>query len=422
MNQFDTLPSRRAKPGLRAILASLLTASAGMAVADGSIGIDPYADGFGFDRPTEAAWGGWNRCAPGTIFAEWDNFDDASHGAADDRTAAPGTANETVSSCGATSAWLGWNTSAVNPGFAYNKGVYIYNLSNGGQGGTNSFRVDLAGNLNPGLTRVALQFETRSYAIPEETLKLNGVKPIVVGNKFEKETNINGRPAKVFHQLAVWNLNSAPEGLLFEFESLPHTVLHMVTVDAGPLGGGNGSDPGEESPSARLYLNLPAEELDTAWAQSLNGQRPSFFPAEWKPSQLLFKKTTHASGAKVQRSLKGAIRALFHDEANGGRSNRVFLDVYRKDAIADIRIAECELKATQKRRWAKVNVDNQLVKLGTARYALDIAGTEFPEDGARNKLSRQIGHCDIDLGTDGVQAGIPELQEGDYTRFRRQAD
>ena len=327
-----------------------------------------------------------------------------------------------MSSCGATSAWLGWNTSAVNPGFAYNKGVYIYNLSNGGQGGTTSFRIDLAGNLNPGLTRVALQFETRSYAIPEETLKLNGVKPIVVGNKFEKETNINGRPAKVFHQLAVWNLNSAPEGLLFEFESLPHTVLHMVTVDAGPLGGGHGSGPGEESPSAKLYLNLPAEELDAAWAQSLNGQRPSFFPAEWKPSQLLFKKTTHASGAKVQRSLKGAIRALLHDEANGGRSNRVFLDVYRKDAIADIRIAECELKATQKRRWAKVNVDNQLVKLGTARYALDIAGTEFPEDAARNRLSRQIGLCDIDLGTDGVQAGIPELQEGDYTRFRRQAD
>jgi hypothetical protein len=100
----------------------------------------------------------------------------------------------------------------------------------------------------------------------------------------------------------------------------------------------------------------------------------------------------------------------------------MFLDVYRKDAIADIRIAECELRATQKRRWAKVNVDNQLVKLGTARYALDIAGTEFPEDTARNKLTRQIGHCDIDLGTDGVQAGIPELQEGDYTRFRRQAD
>jgi hypothetical protein len=414
--------SRNTRTTLRAAVAALLVGGAGAAQADGSIGIDPYAEGFGFDRPSEAPWGGWSRCAPGTLFAEWDNFDDASHGAADDRTAAPNTANESVSGCGASSAWLGWNTNAVNPGFAYNKGVYIYNLSNSGQGGPTSFRIDLAGNLNPGLTRVALQLETRSYAIPEETLRLNGIKPTVVGNKFEKETNINGRPAKVFHQLVVWNLNSAPEGLLIEFESKPHTVLHMVTVDAGPLEGGNGNGPGDDLPSAKFYVNLPSEELDAAWVQSLNAQRPNFFPAEWKPSQLLFKKTTNAAGSKVQRSLKGGIKGLFRDETNGGHSNRVFLDVYRKDAIADIRIAECELKATQKRRWAKVNVDNQLVRLGTARYALDLASVEFPENAGKNKLIKQIGHCDIDLDTDGVQAGIPELQDGDYTRFRRQTD
>lgn len=404
------------------ITAGLLTISMAAAVADSSIGIDPYAEGFGFDRPTEAAWGGWNRCVPGTIFAEWDHFDDASHGAADDRTAAPSTANETVSSCGATSAWLAWNTSAINPGFAYNKGVYIYNLSNGGQGGTTSFRINLAGNLNPGLTRVVLQFETRSYPIPEEAMKLNGIKPTVVGNKFEKETNINGRPAKVFHQLAIWNLNSAPEGLLFDFESLPHTVLHMVTVDVGPLGGGTVAGPGADIPNAKVYLNLPAEELDPAWVSSLHGQRPRFFPAEWQPSQLLYKKSTHKTGSKITRSLKGGIKALFYDEANGGGSNRVFVDVFRKDAIADIRIAACELKPTKKRRWGKVNVDNQLVRLGTAQYILDIAGNQFPENSKKDKLTKRIGQCDVDLDTDGIQVGVPELQEGDYTRFRRQAD
>jgi hypothetical protein len=52
----------------------------------------------------------------------------------------------------------------------------------------------------------------------------------------------------------------------------------MVTVDVGPLGGGNGGGAGEEAPSAKIYLNLPAEELDAAWAQSLNGQRPTLFP------------------------------------------------------------------------------------------------------------------------------------------------
>ncbi|MCF7969439.1 MAG: hypothetical protein K9K68_09790 [Methylococcaceae bacterium] len=326
-----------------------------------------------------------------------------------------------MASCGTTTAWLGWHTDAVNPAFAYNKGQYIYNLSNGGQGGTTSFRIDLAGNLNPGLTRVALQIETRSYPIPEETLKLNGIKPTVVGNKFEQDTIINGRPAKVYHQLAVWNLSSAPDGLLFDFESKAHTVLHMVAVDAGPLGGGQGGA-GEDSPTAKIYLNLPSEGLDAAWVQSLNGQQPKFFPAEWKPSELLYKKNTNKVGTKITQSLKGGIKALFHDEANGGASNRIFLDIYRKDAIADIRIAECELKATKKRRWAKVNMDNQLINLGTAQFVLDIAETEFPEDASKNKLTKKIGQCDVDLDMDGVQAGVPELQEGDYTRFRRQAD
>ena len=404
------------------LLTLVMLTAGGITQADSSIGIDPYAAGFGFDRPNEAVWGGWSRCTAGTLYAEWDIFDDASHGAANDRTAAPNTASETTSTCGGASAWLGWNTNAANAFFAFNKGHYIYNLSNGGQGAPTSFRINLAGNLNPGLTRVVLQIETRSYPVPEETLQLNGIKPTVVGNKYEQDTIINGRPAKVFHQLAVWNLNSAPEGLQFDFESKPHTVLQMVAVDAGPLGGNPGSGSGEEGPSAKVYLNLPAETMDAPWSQSLHAQRPRFFPAEWKPSQLLYKKSTNRSGAKVTRSLKGGVKALFHDGASAGASNRVFVDIYRRDAIADIRIAECELKPTQKRRWAKVNVDNQLVRLGTARYILDVATTETPVSAGQNKQTKRIGQCDLDLETDGIQAGIPELREGDYTRFRRQTD
>jgi len=407
---------------LRSLATTALLTAVGATQADSSIGIDPYAAGFGFDRPNEAAWGGWSRCSAGTLFAEWDIFVDASHGAADDRTAAPNASSETTPTCGSTSAWLGWNTHAANASFAFNKGHYIYNLSNGGQGAPTSFRINLAGNLNPGLTRVALQIETRSYPVLEETLKLNGIKPTVVCNKYEQDTTINGRPAKIYHQLAVWNLHSAPEGLLFDFESKPHTVLQMLAVDAGPLGGNPGSGPGEDNPSAKVYLNLPAEPLEADWMQSLHAQRPKFFPAEWKPSQLLYKKATNRSGDKVTRSLKGGIKALFHDEAGGGSSNRVFIDVYRRDAIADIRIAECELKATEKRRWAKVNVDNQLVKLGTARYILDVATSGSPASASQNKPTKRIGQCDLDLDTDGVQAGIPEPREGDYARFRRQAD
>ncbi|RQW77197.1 MAG: hypothetical protein EHM62_08795, partial [Methylococcus sp.] len=71
--------SRNTRNILRAAVAALLAGGAAVAQADGSIGINPYAEGFGFDRPNEASWGSWSRCAPGTLFAEWDNFDDASH-------------------------------------------------------------------------------------------------------------------------------------------------------------------------------------------------------------------------------------------------------------------------------------------------------------------------------------------------------
>lgn len=408
-----TRPARLRHLPLCALLGISLNAS-----ADGSIGIDPYAPGQGFDRPGEAAWGGWNRCDGGTLFAEWDIFDDASHGAADDRTAAPGGAAEQVAACGVTSAWLGWSTDAANPAFAYNNGNYLYNLSNGGQGGTTSLRINAAGPLRPGLTRVVLQFETRSYPIMPDSLRLNGLKPTLVANTLERDTTINGRPARLFHQLAIWNLGAAPPTLLFDFATEAHTVLQMVALDAGPLNSGSTDDPGQAPVPASWLINLPGEALPPALIQSLHAQRPGWFPAEWRPSQLTYRQSVNKAGTRLGRRLKGSIKALFHDPAEGPATNRVFLDIYRKDPIADIRIAECELKTTQKRRWTRVNIDNRLVRLGTARYALDLELTEIPATSA-SRFKRRIGQCDIDLDAEGIQAGVPALHEGDYTRLRR---
>lgn len=58
-----------------ATLATLLAASP--AFADFTNGPDPYAAGYGFDTPTEASWGGWNRGDANTIYAEWDTFVDS---------------------------------------------------------------------------------------------------------------------------------------------------------------------------------------------------------------------------------------------------------------------------------------------------------------------------------------------------------
>ncbi|WP_446810655.1 hypothetical protein ACH50O_03495 [Methylomonas sp. 2BW1-5-20] len=83
------------------LIASLMAVS-GIAAADLTNGPDPYATGYGFDTPTEAAWGGWNRGDAGTLYAEWDSFVDSSYPGT--RTAAPD-----IGSAGTSNAYLGWN-------------------------------------------------------------------------------------------------------------------------------------------------------------------------------------------------------------------------------------------------------------------------------------------------------------------------
>lgn len=402
---------------LRSAYTPFLTASAllmhALAFADASIGIDPYGDGFGFDRPQEAAWGGWKRCDAGTFYAEWDKFVDASYGTATDWSGAPLAADGSNASCGTTSAFLAWTTSATAPAFAYSNGTYVYNFSNGGQGGKTAFRLEASGPLAQGHTRVVLQLETRSYPVAEEDVSLNGLRPTVSGLKFEKETTINGRAAKVYHQLIIWNLLKAPEALRIAFETKEHTVIQMVTIDAGPLASVESPQTATE-PTRTVLSDLPAEAIDAEKTRLLHLQKPSMFPEIWAGSDLLFKQTTQKSG-RVVRSLKGSIKALI-DEETQGKEDTLWLDLYRKDPIADVRIASCSLKATRK-RWTEVNLDNVLNRIGTAVYRLDL--TSDQKEGEAERIQKSIGACDIDLGTEGIQPGVPSLIEGDYGRLRR---
>lgn len=386
---------------------------------DTSIGIDPYAANGGFDRPPEAAWGGWQRCSNGTLYAEWDKFVDASFGTSDDYTAAPNSSSESVASCGTSSAWLAWATNAPNPMFAYSNGNYVYNLSNGGQGGKTAYRIEATGGLTQGHTRVVLQIETRSYAIPEETLNLNGIKPTASAIKLEQDTTISGRAAKVYHQLVVWNLAQAPEAIRIGFEAKEHTVLQLIALDAGPLGTVSSSNPTEEK-TGRLLVNLSAESIDPEVSRLLNLQAPKFFPSTWTGSDLLFKQNVPSDG-RTTRSLRGGFKALFYPLNNTENlSNRIILDIYRKDPIADVKYAECELIPTKKRRWAKVNLNNQIQSIGTAVYSLDVASKE--SGAGLEKLTKKGGTCDVDLTQSGLQAGVPTLRDGDYIRVRRVAN
>ena len=392
-------------------LVALLTQQ--QAMGDASIGIDPYGEGSGFDRPSEATWGGWSRCQAGTLFAEWDQFVDASYGTDTDGSGAPLAADGSKAQCGTQSAFLAWSTEAPAPRFAYSQGTYLYNLSNGGQGGETRFRLEATGDLAPGLTRVALQIETRSYPVGEATLALNGQKPSLSAIRLEKDTTLNGRAAKVYHQLVIWNLPKAPEALRITFVTEPHTVVQLVTLDAGPLNAPEG--PGAITEEARKVLvDLPAEAVDAETVRLLHLQKPQLFKAAWSGGDLLFTQTPPKQGAFTQ-SLVGGIKALVYDESEG-QAGELWVDLYRKDPIADIRIASCALKPT-KIRWARVNLGNVLTRVGTAVYRIDLRQRVL--EGESGRSMKAVGVCDIDPGTEGVQPGVPALIEGDYGRLRR---
>jgi hypothetical protein len=167
-------------------------------------------------------------------------------------------------------------------------------------------------------------------------------------------------------------------------------------------------------------VNLPAESIDPEVSRLLNLQAPKFFPSTWTGSDLLFKQNVPSDG-RTTRSLRGGFKALFYPLNNTENlSNRIILDIYRKDPIADVKYAECELIPTKKRRWAKVNLNNQIQSIGTAVYSLDVASKESGV--GLEKLTKKGGTCDVDLTQSGLQAGVPTLRDGDYIRVRRVAN
>lgn len=194
------------------LVASLATL--GTAWADTDNGPDPYLSGYGFDTPTEAAWGGWTRGSAGTVYAEWDRFDDASYPGT--RTAAPD-----LGSANASNANLGWNS-----------GVFVSSTNN-----LYSFSVDEAYTIDLGSTtdlgstaiRVALQVETWGVA-PTGAL-LNGVAPTLVAQTFAGLIDTSIGEAFDYNTLYLWDLAAAPANFAFALTSPVHTSLAQVAVD-----------------------------------------------------------------------------------------------------------------------------------------------------------------------------------------------
>lgn len=198
---------------------------AGPAFADIANGPDPYAPGYGFDKPNEASWGGWTRGDANTVYAEWDNF---TGGVA-------GTPYSSVyGSSGTSAASITWNagTFAASTGnlYSFTAPQQIYDID-----------------ITPtaafgGPVTVALQFETWGTQIDYNSILLNGNAPTSGGITYS-DGNFPSPlgPVDLIQYAAVWNLASAPTSLHFDLQSGTHQSFAQVAVDiAAPI-----PEPGE---------------------------------------------------------------------------------------------------------------------------------------------------------------------------------
>lgn len=194
-----------------ATLAALLAASP--AFADTTNGPNPYAAGLGFDTPTEATWGGWNRGDAGTSYAEWDNFVDATY--AGTRTAAPD-----AGSSGVSNAHIGWNNGTFMAGSGN-----LYSFSVG-----EVFQVSLAGTSATGAMRAVLQVETWGNTI--DSMLLNGLAPTFTQTTFSGlvMTDAVGE-VDLKQTLYYWDLTAMPANYVFDFTAPVHTTVAQIAVD-----------------------------------------------------------------------------------------------------------------------------------------------------------------------------------------------
>lgn len=201
------------------LAAGLLTAS-GLASADILNGPNPYASGFGFDKPQEASWGEWTRGDAGTLYAEWDTFVDSTYPGT--RTAAPD-----IGSAGITDANLSWNagTFAAGSGNLYSFSVPEH------------FTASLTGSVTSGPVRAALQFETWGVQADYSTITLNGLAPTFSDDTyFQANYESSFGAVDLVQHLAYWDLDAPAANYQFSFGSAePSLSLGQVALDVGSI-------------------------------------------------------------------------------------------------------------------------------------------------------------------------------------------
>lgn len=202
-------------------LSTALSVVSGLATADFTNGPNPYVAGYGFDSPQQASWGGWARGDAGTLYAEWDTFDDASYAGL--RNAAPDAGSANI-----TNAYIGWSpgTFAAGTGNLYSFSV------------PQSYQVQVAGSVVAALTRAVLQIETWGTQLDYSAITMNGLTASYSATQFSDPNYASSfGTVDLVQHLLYWDLNqpSANGNYVFNFGSGPHSSLGQVAVDIGAI-------------------------------------------------------------------------------------------------------------------------------------------------------------------------------------------
>jgi hypothetical protein len=205
----------------RLALASAVLAAAGGALADTHNGPDPYAAGFGFDRPDEATWGGWARGDANTLYAEWDRASDASFGASNDRTTAADLGSANTDS---TKTFLGWNSGTF---VTSSQNLYSFSVAP-----AITVKIDEATPLVGPLVKVAIQTEEWGTPMNPASMLLNGIAADASFVTFTDPAYASPfGPVTLNHRLFTWTI-ATPMDYTFTFNAAGSSMsLTQVAVD-----------------------------------------------------------------------------------------------------------------------------------------------------------------------------------------------
>lgn len=188
-----------------------------------------------FLDPATAAWGGWTRGAPGTLYAGWNVFtDDANPGIVDNT---PDVLASTLIGGGTTAgpnlASIGPGpfsvTEAGTPGTFLTGGGNIYNFGN-----ATAFTVELGGETLASPMRVALQVRTQGTELDYDNVQVNGT--LAASRTELARAALGGFGGAIVDTLFIWTLAAGVDRYTFTLDAAGSSLsLDALTVDVAPV-------------------------------------------------------------------------------------------------------------------------------------------------------------------------------------------